>query len=58
MPNIDTYKTIEYNTDRCDKKQWYVKQKHLGCKKARPMKTAVIWLYMWLKVLISDKAKN
>ena len=28
-----TYWTAEYITDRYDKKQWYAKQKHVGCKK-------------------------
>ena len=34
------------------------KQKHLGCKKARPIRNSSFWLYMRLKALISAKAKN
>ena len=55
------YYTTEYIAIhyRHDKKQWYAKQKHLGCKKRwGQSEAAVIWLYMQLKALISAKAKN
>ena len=41
-------------------KSSYMLKKHLqyGAKKASPSEAAVNWLCMWLKALISAKAKN
>ena len=44
---------------RSDKKQWYAKQKHLGCKNGKAnQKQQLSDLYIRLKALISAKAKN